>query len=115
LKGIVNNATNLILNQVESLQKNAIILADKALASSTPGSVINEAFLNLKQELVRAVIDFQSKSESGILQLIRNSLVFHTGKLTGNKIEHLYMEAGEIITSRINQITYVVNRALNFQ
>ena len=115
LKGIVNNATNLILNQAEFLQRNAITLADKALASSTPGSVINEAFLNLKQELVRAVINFQKESERGITQLIRNSFVFHTGKLRGLTIDWLLSEIREDITSRIYQIVCVVNRTLNFQ
>ena len=115
LRGVATNTANIVLDQVESLQRNILALADKALASSTPGSVINEAFLNLKQGLGRALINFQNKTEADILQFIRDTMAsLQIRNLRGDRVESLYVEARDRITNRINQIVSMISRTLKF-
>jgi hypothetical protein len=113
LHGLTTNVINGVLDRVEGVLDQASSLANRALASETPGNVINNALLELKVNLGRRIQQFQRNTERDLQRFVRDTLnSLNIRSIRGNNLNEVLQSAQTRIQARVGEIVSLVNRVL---
>lgn len=113
LHGLTTNVINGVLDRVGNVLDQASSLANRALASETPGNVINNALLELKVNLGSRLQQFQRSTERDLQRYVRDTLnSLNIRNLRGSNVNELLQSAQNRIQARVGEISSLVSRVL---
>ena len=110
---LTTKVINSVFTQVSNVLDQASSLANRALASQNPGDVLNNALLELKENLGSRIQQFQRSTEKEIERIVLDTLnKIYLGDLRGKNLSDLLRRAQRRIQARVGEIVSIVNRVL---